>query len=111
MEHARYKPLSDVSALFQAAAGFAVAALVMLGVGGTIFKLVAPGGWLAQAFGRNLAGGLAAVLGLLIVGLCVWLTRNTVSTGGRNRYPEIFVYAFALAGAAYAVRFFAKGTP
>ena len=109
MEHVRVKPVSDTSAFFQAIAGFVVAALVMLGVGGTVYNLVAPGGWLAGIFGRSLAGGMAAILALLIIGLCAWLTRNWISVGRRNRHSEFFVYGFAAVGALYAFQLLTKG--
>ncbi|MEK6243052.1 MAG: hypothetical protein AABM33_01005 [Pseudomonadota bacterium] len=109
MEHVRVKPVSDTSAFFQTIAGFVIAALVMLGVGGTVYNLVAPGGWLAHIFGGSLAGGLAAILALLIIGLCAWLTRNWISVGSRNRHSELFVYGFAAAGALYAFQFLTKG--
>jgi hypothetical protein len=101
--------LSDTTAFIQAIAGFAVAALVMLGVGGTVYNLVGPDGWLAQVFGRSLAGGLAAILALFIIGLCVKLTHDLVSVGSRNRYSEAFVYGFAAVGAVHAFQYLIKG--
>ena len=109
MEHVRVKPVSDTGAFFQAIAGFAFAALVMLGVGGTVYNLIASGGWLARIFGRSLAGGMSAILALLIIGLCAWLARNSISVGSRNRHPELFVYGFAAAGALYAFQWFTSG--
>lgn len=109
MENVRLKPVSDTAAFFQALAGFAIAALVMLGVGGTVYHLVAPGGWLAQVFGRSLAGGMAAILAFLIIGVCAWLTRGWISVKSRNRYSELFVYAFAGAGALYVIELLMKG--
>jgi len=109
MEQTRTKPISDSGILFRAIGGFATAVLVTLGVGGTVYQLVAPGGWLAKLFGRSLAGGLAAVLALMIIAACAWLTRSWISIGMRNRHPELFVYGFALVGAIYAVQFLAKG--
>ncbi|HLX81333.1 MAG TPA: hypothetical protein VKS43_12195 [Burkholderiales bacterium] len=109
MEHVRVKQISDTSAFFQAIVGFAVAVLVMLGVGGTVYHLVASDGWLAQLFGRSLASGMASVLALLIIGLCAWLARNWISVGARNRHADLFVYGFAAAGAFYAIEIFSKG--
>lgn len=109
MEHVRVKHVSDTGAFFQAIVGFAVAALVMLGVGGTVYHLVAPGGWLALIFGRSLAGGLAAVLAFLIIGLCGWLVRSWISVGARNRHSDLFVYGFVVAGGFYAIEMFTKG--
>ena len=109
MEQARTKHLSDTSAFFHSIAGVAIAVLVMLGVGGTVYNLIAPGGWLAQAFGRSVAGGLAAVLAFLIIAACAWLTRNLFSVSARNRHSELFVYGFAGVGAIYAIQFLVKG--
>lgn len=109
MHNAKLKHVSDTSVFFQSIAGFAIAVLVMLGAGGTVYNLVAPDGWLAPIFGRSLAGGLAAILALLIIGLCGWLTRNWISVGSRNRHSELFVYGFAAAGALYAFQFLTKG--
>ena len=105
MQNAKLKHVSDTSAFFQALAGFAIAGLVMVGVGGTVYNLISPGGWFAQMFGRSLAGGLAALLAFLLIGLCAWLTRGFVSHGTRNRYSEVFVYVFAAAGALYSLEF------
>src|SRR4029079_8658973 len=109
MEHVNYKPAGDTSAFFQAIAGFAVAVLVMVGIGGSVYSMVAPGGWLAQVFERSFAGGLAAILALLVIGLCVKLTHKLISAGDRNRYSELFVYCFAAVGAIYAFQYFVKG--
>ena len=36
-------------------------ALVLGGIGGTIYKVISPEGWLAQMFGRSLSAGAAAL--------------------------------------------------
>lgn len=100
----RLRAADDAKAVGQAIVGFAVAAMVMIGLGGSVYYLVAPGGLLSQVFGRSVAGGLAAVLAFLIVGLCAWMTRAWISIPHRNRYSEIFVWFFAAIGAIYAVR-------
>lgn len=104
MTQAKLKPASDTSLFFHSLLGFAMAALVMIGVGGSVYHLVAPGGWLAQLFGRSLAGGMAALLAFMVIGLCAWLTRAWIPIRSRNRYSELFVYVFAAAGAIYALR-------
>ncbi len=109
MQQAKLKHTSDTSVFFQSLAGFAIALLVMLGVGGTVYNLIAPGGWFAQIFGRSLAGGLATLLALMMIGLCAWLMRSWVSVTSRNRYSELFVYVFAAAGLLYAVELMMKG--
>ena len=105
MQQARTKHLNDTSAFFHAIAGVAVAALVMLGIGGTVYNLIVPGGWLAQAFERSVAGGTAAVLALLMIAASAWLTRGLFSSSTRNRYPEFFVYGLAVLGAIYSAQF------
>lgn len=107
--HAKFKPTSDAGAFLQALLGFAIAALVMIGVGGTIYHLVAPGGWLAQLFGRSIAGGLAAMLAFLVIGVSAWLMRAWISITSRNRYSELFVYVFAVAGLVYVLQMMSKG--
>ena len=104
MNQAKLKHASDTSIFFQSLFGFAIAALVMVGVGGSVYHLVAPGGWFAQLSGRSLAGGMAALLAFLVLGLCAWLTRSWVSVTRRNRHSEFFVYVFAFAGAFYALQ-------
>lgn len=109
MEQVRSKRISDAGAFIHGIGGLAIAALVMLGVGGTVYNLVAPDGWLVRAFDRSIAGGMAAVLALMIIALCAWMTRSWVSLGTRNWHPEVFVYGFAAVGAVYAIQFLLKG--
>lgn len=109
MEHVKPKPLTDTAIFFQALAGFAVATLVMFGIGGTVYNLVAPGGWLGGVFGRSLAGGMAAILAFVIIGACIWLAREWISVRDRTRYSELFAYGFAAAGALYFVELVMKG--
>jgi hypothetical protein len=109
LEHIKEKPPSETAVLVNALAGFAVATLVMLGFGGTVYNLVAPGGWLAGVFGRNLAGGMAAVLALILIGASVWLARDWIPAHSRGRYSELFVYGFAAAGAMYLFDLLMKG--
>jgi len=105
----RLKHASDTSIFVNSLVGFAVAVLVMLGIGGTVYKLVAPGGWLAHLFGRSIAGGFGAILAFLVIALCFWLTRGWISLSSRNRFSEIPVYLFAGVGAIYAVQLLTKG--
>jgi hypothetical protein len=102
-------PVSDTAAFFHAIAGLAVAALVMLGVGGTAYRLLAPDGWLAALFSRSLAGGMAALLAFLIIGLCAQLAGRFIPAGARNRRVELFVYGFAAAGLFHALEFLVRG--
>lgn len=109
MEDISIKRMSETVIFFQTLAGFAIAALVMLGVGGTVYKVAAPDGLMAQAFGQGLAGGLAATLALASLALFAWVTREWMSPRRRNRYSELFVYAFAGAGLLYMTLILAQG--
>ncbi|HEX2651017.1 MAG TPA: hypothetical protein VHN19_13890 [Burkholderiales bacterium] len=109
LEHGKEKPGGETVAFFNALAGFAVATLVMVGFGATVYYLVAPGGWLAGVFGRNLAGGMAAVLALILIGVSVWLARDWIPAASRGRYSELFVYGFAAAGVMYLFDLVMKG--
>ena len=92
MEHVKPKPPSDTAVFFQALAGFAVATLVMIGIGGTVYSL-----------------GMAAVLAFIIAGACIWLVRGRIPARNRDRYSELFVYGFAAAGALYFAELLLKG--
>jgi len=80
----------------------------MIGVGGSVYKMIAPDGWIAQAFGKGLAGGMAAIFGLLCLALFAWIFREWISARRRNHYSELFVYVFAGAGAIYVMLILAK---
>jgi len=108
MEDSRIKRPSKTVIFFQTLAGFAITVLVMLGVGGSVYKMIAPDGWMAQAFGKGLAGGMAASFGLLSLALFAWVSREWISARRRNRFSELFVYVFAGAGAVYTILILAK---
>ena len=63
MEQAKSK--FEFPVLAQAAAGFAISACVLIGIGGTIYKLIAPEGWFVQAFGHSMGLGAALMAALL----------------------------------------------
>jgi hypothetical protein len=103
------RPAGELAIFFRTIAGCALVILVVLGVGGTIYKVIAPDGWLAQLFGRNFAGGLVATLAFLTIAAAAWIVRELVPPGTRNRFPELFVYTFAAAGCLYFMRFLFSG--
>ncbi len=78
MENITRNPTGSNSGFFKVIAGFALAVSGLLGAGGILYNLLAPGGWLARVFDRSLAEGLAAVLALFIVGVCIRLTAREV---------------------------------
>jgi predicted acyltransferase len=102
MERGKFELLSDTGILLRALASFAIAILVGAGVGGTAYKLAAPGGWLAQLFGRSLPGSLGVLLAFLVIVFCFWLMRGWMSRSGPDRIGELPVYLCAGAGTLYA---------
>lgn len=105
MENIRH----STQGLGQAMLGFAVLVLMLVGLSGTIYKMLAPGGWIAQAFGRSISTGFAWLAALAFVGLIAWLSREYSSPSSRNRFSDLFVYGFTAAGFVYALRFWMTG--
>ena len=93
----------------QIVAGCAVVALVILGIGGTIYKVISPEGWISQAFGRSLSAGAAALGSLLVIAGLAWFSRGWNSPRLRNRYSDLLVYTFAAAGMFYLAQLWLKG--
>jgi hypothetical protein len=100
----------EVSVTARAFARFLVLVLVTLGIGGTIYKVVSPDGWIVQAFGRSASAG-AAVLGslLMILGLA-WFSRGWEQPRQRMQASSVMVYGFALAGFVYVAQFWLQGS-
>lgn len=100
----------EFSAIAQATFGFAVVALVLLGIGGTIYKVISPEGWLAQAFGRSLSAGAAALGSLVLIAGLAWFSRGWSAPRYRNRFSDFMVLAFAAAGGIYLAQIWLKGS-
>jgi len=91
----------DYRVLIQALVGFVVLALVMLGVGGTVYRMIAPDGWLVQWFGTGVTATAAALLSLLAITVLSWFTREFASAYRKNRLADVLIYVFAGAGVVY----------
>lgn len=100
----------EVFAAAQMLLGFLIVALVLMGIGGTIYKVISPEGWVAQAFGRSVSAGVVALGSLIMIGALAWFSRGWNSPLQRNRYPELFVYGFAFAGLLYIAQLWVIGT-
>jgi hypothetical protein len=100
----------EIYTVGQVIVGFAAVALVVLGIGGTIYKVISPDGWVAQAFGRSLSAGAAALGSLLLIAGLAWFSRGWNSPRARNRYSDLMVYTFAAAGMFYLAQLWLKGT-
>lgn len=93
----------------QAGMGAIVLVLVVTGVAGTVYKLVAPDGWLVDLFRRSSTMGLALTGTLGLVGLFAWISRAS-ALRQRNAQAGLFVYAFAGAGLMYLARYWMHGS-
>jgi hypothetical protein len=90
-------------------AGAIAVILVVTGIAGTIYKLVAPDGWIIAAFGRSLSAGLAAIGAVAAVFTFAWISGG-VAMRHRNRYSDVFVYTFAAAGFLFLAHFWLRGS-
>jgi hypothetical protein len=100
----------EVFGLAQALVGFLILGLVLLGIAGTIYKVISPEGWVAQAFGRSLSAGATALGSLLVIVGLAWFSRGWSSPHRRTQLSDVLVYGFAAAGALYIVQLFIKGS-
>lgn len=86
--------------LAQVLAGFAISALVLIGIAGSIYKLVAPDGWVVQAFGSSAGLGAALLAALLGAAAMVWALPGFMPSQ-RARVADVVVYGFTAAGVLY----------
>lgn len=85
----------------------ALAALVVTGVGGTIYNVFAPHGWIADAFHRSTPAGLALVGIVGLLSTFAWISRSALI---RGRTAQVFTYALAGVGLVYLARFWIHGS-
>jgi hypothetical protein len=93
--------------LGQALFGFGILIFMLVGLSGTLYKLLAPGGWLSQMFGHSISTGMAVLAGLGFIGLVAWFSQGRATT--RSHFSDVFVYGFTIAGLVYAARFWTTG--
>ena len=91
----------DYRVLIQTVIGFVVLAFLMIGVGGTIYRIIAPDGWLVQVFGAGVTAGTAVLLSLLALAALSWFAREWVSAYQNTRLADVLIYVFAGAGVVY----------
>jgi uncharacterized membrane protein YeiH len=99
----------ELHSVGQALGGFVIVALVITGIGGTIYRVIAPDGWIAQAFDRSLYAGAAALGSLTLVGVLAWYSRGWSARRTRNRFADLLVYTLAGAGLIYLAQLWLKG--
>jgi hypothetical protein len=100
----------ELYSIAHAAIGCAFLSLVLAGIGGTIYKVISPDGWIAHAFGRSLSAGAAALGSCALVAGLAWFSRSWGDPSRRNLASDCLVYGFALAGAVYLAQVFMKGS-
>ena len=100
----------EAGTLAQVVVGFLIVLLVTLGIGGTIYKVISPEGWIASAFGRSLSAGAAALGSLMLIAGLAWFSRGWTSPRTRNRFSDLLVYTFAGAGIVYLGQLWLKGS-
>jgi hypothetical protein len=87
-----------------------VLSLVLGGIGGTIYKVLSPEGWVANVFGRSLSAGLAALGSMALVAGLAWFSRSWAGPDNRSLLTHFLVCGFAAAGILYLVQLWTKGT-
>jgi len=107
MEHTKGK--LEIPVIAQVAAGFAISALVMIGISGSIYKLIAPQGWVVQAFGHSFGLGAALLAAVLGAAAVVWALPSRMPVQ-RARVADAVVYGFAAAGLLYLGQMLAAGS-
>lgn len=85
----------------------ALAVLVVTGLGGTLYNILAPHGWIADAFRSSTPAGLAAIGMVGLLGTFLWMARGVMI---RGRSAQLFAYAFAGVGLLYLARFWIHGS-
>lgn len=103
------KHRQDTGNFIQALWGFALVVMVVLGICGTIYKLLAPSGWVATLMGRGFSGGVAAIGLMIVFGVVGWVARSWTSTRQQSGMADLAVYVFAAAGLLYSFQFWSKG--
>jgi hypothetical protein len=103
------KHRQDAGGLMQATWGFVLCVMVVLGICGTIYKLLSPSGWIAALMGRGFSGGVAAIGLMIVFGVVGWVARSWTSTRQQSGAADITVYVFAAAGLLYSFQLWSKG--
>lgn len=106
MDHVKTK--FEVPLLAQTLYGFAISALVLVGISGSIYKMVAPEGWVVQAFGHSFGLGASLLAAVLGAAALVWALPGWMP-GQRARIADVVVYGFAAAGLLYLGKLLVSG--
>lgn len=100
----RFSMREESLALSQALIAFAMVMLIMIGIAGTVYRLIAPDGWIAESFNRGLANGLLALCALGLIAALLWLKRGSTLIAQHSKAAEIVVMGFAGIGALFLLQ-------
>jgi len=103
------KHRQDTGSFVQATWGFVLCVMVVVGICGTIYKLLSPSGWIATLLGRGFSGGVAAIGLMIVFGVVGWVARSWTSTRQQSTLADFAVYVFAAAGLLYSFQIWTKG--
>jgi hypothetical protein len=87
-----------------------VLSFVLGGIGGTIYKVISPDGWLASAFGRSFSAGAASLGSLALVAGLAWFSRSWAPADNRSILSHFVICGFAAAGVLYLVQLWTRGS-
>ncbi|MEO8203220.1 MAG: hypothetical protein ABI630_05110 [Betaproteobacteria bacterium] len=90
--------------------GFGLVAMVLFGLCGTLYKLLAPSGWLAGLMGRGFSGGVAAVGLMVVFGVVGWIARTWTTTREQAAGANVVAYILAATGVVYSLQLWSKGS-
>ena len=86
-----------------------VLTLVLGGIGGTIYKMISPEGWIATAFGRSLSAGAASLGSMALIAGLAWFSRSWAPNGERPFFWQFMIYLFDATVFVYLVMLWTKG--
>lgn len=100
----RFNAREESHALVQALVAFVMVMLIMIGIAGTVYRIIAPDGWIAQAFNRGALSGLAALSVLAIFSGMLWVkgTKSIFAKG--NKLVETVIVGFAGLGVLFLLQ-------
>ncbi len=99
----------DSGSFIQTLWGFLLVIMVVFGICGTIYKLLAPSGWIAGLMGRGFSGGVAAIGLMIVFGVIGWIARSWTTNREQAATATLVVYVFAAAGVLYSFQLWSKG--
>lgn len=83
--------------------------LVLGGIGGTVYKVLAPDGWVSQMYGHSLSAGAAALGAMGLVGGLAWFSRSWGDPDTRSFPTQLLIHGFAAVGILYLAQIWTRG--